>query len=142
MEKVTVGQRVTIECQGITVTGTVISADHEVRYKDGESQVIGYLLEVRSDAGHMHYWKSLLDGGSITIHHGELQVFEVRLRHWFDGSTSWESLTSKQYRCQTDEQAQNFCQVLLDSDADITQVRWNWKGSLQGHYLENKKAGQ
>ena len=70
------------------------------------------------------------------------QVFEVRLRCWFDGSTAWESFTSKEYRCQTDEQAQTFCQVLLDSDADITQVRWNWKGSLQGHYLETRKAGQ
>jgi hypothetical protein len=143
MEKVTVGQRVTIECQGMTVTGTVITADHEVRYKDGKSEVIGYLLEVRTDAGRMHYWKSLLDGGSITIHpEASLQVIEVRIRYWFDGSTPWEALKCKEYRCHTAEQANTFCQVLLDSDEDITQIRWNRKGSKQGHYLESKKVGQ
>lgn len=135
MEKVTVGQRVTIECQGLTVTGTVVSADHEVRYKNGKSEVIGYLLEVRSDEGRMHYWKSLIDGGSITIHQ-ELHVFEIRLRHWFDGSTRWKLLLSKAYHCQTAEQANLFCQILLDSDPDITAIRWNWKGSQRGYYLE------
>ena len=141
MEKVSVGQRVTIDCQGLTVTGTVISADHETRYKNGEWEVIGYLIEIRTDEGHVHYWKSLLDGGSITIHK-PLQVFEVRLRHWFDGDTSWEAIASREYRCDTEEQAHTFCQVLLQSDEDITAIRWNWKGSLQGHYLTSGKAGQ
>jgi hypothetical protein len=142
MDKVSVGQCVTINCQGLTITGTVISADHETRYKNGEWEVIGYLIEVRTDEGHVHYWKSLIDGGSLTIHEPSLQVFEVRMHHWFDGDTPWEAITSHEYRCETVEQAHIFCQVLLQSDDDITAIRWNWKGSLQGHYLNSRKVGK
>jgi hypothetical protein len=142
MEKVTVGQRVTITCQGLTVTGTVLSADHEIRYEKGMEEVIGYLLEVRSDEGQVHYWKSLIDGGNLTIHDSSSKVFEVRLRYGFDEDTLWESIASHEYRCQTDEQAHNFCQVLLQSNDDIAEIRWNWKGSLQGHYPISEKAGQ
>ena len=132
----------TITCQGLTVTGTVLSADHETRYKDGTWEIVGYLLEIRSDEGHVHYWKSLIDGGSMTIHDSSTKLFEVRLRYWLDENARWESIASHEYCCQTDEQAHSFCQILLQSDENIAEIRWNWKGSLQGHYLNNEKVGQ
>jgi hypothetical protein len=139
MEKVSKGQRVTITCQGLRVTGTVMSADHEFHYQNGQPpEVIGYLLEIQTDEGHYHYWKSLYDGGSITIHNEpELQVFEVRMHNWFDDEErfTWQSAKAQVYHCQSAEQADIFCQVLLDSDADVVEVRWNWRGSLQGHYV-------
>ena len=141
MEKVIIGQRVTVTCQGLTVTGTVLSADHETRYKDGTWEIVGYLLEIRSDEGHVHYWKSLIDGGSLTVHDSSSKAFEVRLRNWLDENSRWESIASHPYRCQTDEQAHNFCQILLQSDENIAEIRWNWKGSLQGHYLNSEKGG-
>ena len=142
MEKVTIGQRVTITCQGLSVTGTVFSADHETRYKDGTWEIVGYLLEIRSDEGHVHYWKSLIDGGSLTIHDSSSKAFEVRLRYGLDKNARWESIASHEYCCQTDEQAHSFCRILLQSDENIAEIRWNWKGSLQGHYLNSEKVGQ
>ena len=142
MEKVSIGQRVTITCQGLTVTGTVLSADHETRYCNGEWEIIGYLLEVRSDEGHIHYWKSLIDGGSLTIYDSSTKAFEVRMRYWLDQDAHWKAIASHEYLCQTDEQAHNFCQILLQSDENIAEIRWNWKDSLQGHYLTSEKAGQ
>jgi hypothetical protein len=142
MEKVKIGQRVTITCQGLTVTGTVLSADHETRYKDGAWEIVGYLIEIRSDEGHVHYWKSPIDGGNLTIHESSSKAFEVRLRYGLDENSRWESIASHEYRCQTDEQAHSFCQILLQSDENIAEIRWNWKGSLQGHYLNSEKVGQ
>jgi len=144
MEKVSKGQRVTITCHGLTVTGTVISADHEYRYESGKEPLItGYLLEIRTDEGHVHYWKSLIDGGSIVIHsEPALQDIEVRIRYWFDASEAfrWEQTKVHPYRCQTAQQANTFCQVLLWSDSDIVEIRWNRKGSYQGHYLISKQG--
>lgn len=140
MEKVSKGQRVTISCNGLTVTGKVISADHEYKYESGKEPIItGYLLEIRTDEGEACYWKSLIDGGTILIHPEEpLKDFDVRIRCWFDAKACfrWELAKAHTYRCRTAEQAHTFCQILLNSDDDIVEIRWNWKGSYQGHYLE------
>lgn len=129
MEKVTVGQRVTISCCGLTVTGTVISADHETRYHNGVWKVIGYLLEVRSDAGRVHYWKSLIDGGTLTIEQDPSeQVIEVRIRT-AHVPQRWQDLPAQTWRCETADEAQTFCRVLLRNNPQALELRWNWQGS-------------
>ena len=131
MEKVSKGQRVTITCQGLTVSGTVISADHETRYHHGEWEIIGYLLEVLSDEGHVHYWKSLIDGGKMTIHY-DIQVIEVRIRLEVE---DWLDLPVHEYLCKSSEEAAIFCRILFLSTPEAKGLRWNRKGSLQGYYL-------
>ena len=135
MEKVSKGQRVTITCQGMTVTGTVISADHETRYQDGTWEIIGYLLEIEADDGHVYYWKSLIDGGMITIHHQpEERIIEVRIR--ISDEKHWKDLPAYEYCCLTSEEAHTFCRVLLRSTSHAPELRWNWKGSPQGYYIQ------
>lgn len=70
MEKVHVGQRATITCQGLTITGTIESVfhDYEFDHQEHKSFLVGYYIELRGDDGHIHYWKSQLDGGSMIVH--------------------------------------------------------------------------
>lgn len=142
MQKIFPGQRVTITSQGLRVTGTVLSADHETRFENGKWVVIGYLLEVLSDQGRMHYWKSLFDGGEIEIHPDLAfpeQTIEIRLRMQGDDRPWNEIPADCETRVCMDVQAGylvlRLTLLLMQEGQQIQEVRWNWQGSLQGHYL-------
>jgi hypothetical protein len=63
----------------------------------------------------------------------ELKAFEVRYRWSTD--TSWERTDAEVYKADTDEDPAIFCKIMLNSIRGVKEIRWNWKGSLQGHYL-------
>ena len=58
------GDRVEIKAQGITVTGTVDSANN---YNQWGTKPDCWYIELTSDSGNYHYWKQGVDGGTVRL---------------------------------------------------------------------------
>lgn len=59
---------------------------------------------------------------------------EVRARIKGD-SRKWEDISPATYSCETQQEAYVLVSGLLPVITDVKELRWNWKGSRQGHYV-------
>ena len=68
-------------------------------------------------------------------------IIEVRIRStkppWC--YLDWTDIPSKKYIC-SPEDVIPFTRVLFNNLSYATELRWNWEGSLQGHYLKPRGA--
>jgi hypothetical protein len=68
----------------------------------------------------------------------ENQVIEYRIKTEANKNQKWEALRKNQTACADTDEAKRICQVLLDSVPTALEIRWNWVGSTQGHYVSNR----
>lgn len=61
-------------------------------------------------------------------------VIEVRIRF---GVQSWMDIPASEWLCDSAEEANAFTRVLLRNTPGAIELRWNWHGSLQGHYVNH-----
>ena len=72
-----------------------------------------------------------------------METFEVRVRIQGD-LRHWEEIPFSAHTCETatSEQQVKLASVVAQEIANNTpgcvEVRWNWQGSLQGHYIQPK----
>jgi len=65
-------------------------------------------------------------------------LLEVRVRLHGD-LRNWDELPSRIYQCLFADLALVIVQGIADCIPDCREVRWNWLGSLQGHYVQPKQ---
>jgi hypothetical protein len=65
------------------------------------------------------------------------ELINVRVRQ-VDDARGWAALPVRSAWVQDAGEANEHCQAILDDDPMVQEVRWNWAGSTQGHYVWNR----